>query len=316
MPDPGRYGPPPVPPPEPGPTPGPSPSPTPVPRPVPAPPPCPGPWLSASARACCNTPTRSRLSAGAVTIGATTTGNASADNVGGFGSGGFSIGFSGLGGSRLGTGLLIFLVPSRNAFGAGAFWRSPPPPPPPPGPGVFRNTSLIGSDGASIVLIIVTTGEGPNVKTNTATAKTPACSVLDTANGRRDRWPVTLSKIEKMPGLLSCCSATRRRPRATASRCETKSTRPRTARTRASGTPAARAISRAEYMPERQWQKPCREWLSGISRFGRVSGRFLDQLPSGCARGKTAVWPNEDFVRGAYGGLRIRGQGQGPRITG
>src|SRR5262249_52845547 len=116
-----------------------------------------------------------------------TSGNAAADSVGGFGSGGFSMGSIGLGGSRLGRGLLIFLLPSRNAFGGGAFWRSPPPPPPPPRPGMSSNTTLLGSDGGLNTLIVVATGAGPNVKMNTAAANTPACNVLDTANGRRDR---------------------------------------------------------------------------------------------------------------------------------
>src|SRR6478672_9842425 len=187
MPDPGRYGPPPVPPPDPGPTPDPSPSPSPVPRPVPTPPPWPGPRLSASVLACCRTPTRSRLSAGAVTMGATTTGSVSAESGAGFGSGGFSTGSMTLGGSRLGTGLLTFFGPSRIAFGGGAFCSRPPPPPPPPGPGSFSITSRIGSAGGSTVVRLVAIGSGPNVKTNTSAAQTPACNVLETANGNRDR---------------------------------------------------------------------------------------------------------------------------------
>src|SRR4051812_49911876 len=78
MPEPGRYGPPPVPPPDPAPIPEPSPWPSPVPCPEPAPPPVPGPWLSAVSGAGVGfhgIPARSFGSAAAGTTGATTRGD-------------------------------------------------------------------------------------------------------------------------------------------------------------------------------------------------------------------------------------------------
>ena len=166
MPDPGRYGPPPVPAIEPSPTPAPFPGPAPVPVPVPVPPPSPGPLLGAVAVVAVGTPARSFVSAGALTTGATT-GGAGAGGAGAGGGGGGS-GF----GSRLGgggggvstrftgsgfatfltvTGLASLLVPFSSAFGGGSGCRSPPPPPPPPGPGVATNTRRTRSGGCFLL---------------------------------------------------------------------------------------------------------------------------------------------------------------------
>src|SRR3954470_4823549 len=183
MPLPGRYGPPPVPPPEPGPTPAPSPDPRPVPVPVPAPPPVPDPWLSFSAGAFSRTPTRLRVSAGAVTIGAMSAGSGSDFSGSGFGSGGAGTGVANFGSRRMGTGLLSVWRPSRSAFGAGAFSRRPPPPPPPPGPGVATNTSRIGSAGRSSGNSAAARDDRLNLARNAAKAIRPAWRVLDNASG-------------------------------------------------------------------------------------------------------------------------------------
>ena len=69
IPEPGRYGPPPVPAIDPSPMPAPFPGPAPVPVPVPVPPPVPGPLLAPAVGAWTGTPARSVASAGALTTG-------------------------------------------------------------------------------------------------------------------------------------------------------------------------------------------------------------------------------------------------------
>ena len=203
MPDPGRNGPPPVPPPDPGPTPDPSPS------------------TESRAASSARAPALARSAAlgfgprllqhaGAIAVVGRRRHDGRNDNrqrlrgqaVPVSGSGGAATGS--IGSRRFaawGSGLLILCRPSRMAFGGGAFCKRPPPPPPPPGPGVSRNTRRIGSAGGSTVVNVVATGEGAKVKTNTTAANTPACNVLDSANGSPDRCPVAPSKIEKMSRL-------------------------------------------------------------------------------------------------------------------
>src|SRR5688572_6481566 len=134
MPEPGRYGPPPVPAIEPSPMPVPFPRPAPVPTPVPVPPPSPGPLLGAVEAAGAGTPARSFASDGALTTGATT-GGVGAGGAGGGGGGGSGVG-SGRGGGgggvstraigsafadfRTVTGLVSLLDPFSSAFGGGS----------------------------------------------------------------------------------------------------------------------------------------------------------------------------------------------------
>src|SRR5688572_1068371 len=155
IPEPGRYGPPPVPAIDPSPMPAPFPGPAPVPVPVPVPPPVPGPLLAVAAGAWTGRPARSLASAGALTTGATTGGAGAGGAGGGGGGGGVGSGFktggggggvsTRLAGSRLATfvtatGLASLLRPFNSARAGGSGWRRPPPPPPPPGPGVATNT--------------------------------------------------------------------------------------------------------------------------------------------------------------------------------
>src|SRR5215510_1244207 len=102
------------------------------------------------------------------------------------------------------------------------------------------------------------------------------------------------------------CAVTRRRPRATASRC-VRNSAPEgiAARTRASGTPVARAISRGEYMCHGQWQNPCREWLTAIFRFAGVSGVFLRRCAVGLCSTRDNLWPYEDLKSGAPRGATL-----------
>jgi hypothetical protein len=69
-----------------------------------------------------------------------------------------------------GAGLFSRVVPFISAFAGGFGCFRPPPPPPPPGPGVARNTSLIGSSRLGICPVDCM----PNVARKTNAASMPA----------------------------------------------------------------------------------------------------------------------------------------------
>ena len=128
---------------------------------------------------------------------------------------------------RAGSGLLIFWIPLRSAFGGGAFIFSPPPPPPPPGPGDIRNTIRIGSFPSRISALI------GNCKTKAGDKKTVAtaspCRLVDTISGsvvvRCDRAPGANSSrpSPSAPGTADADPLRSAFTARTASSCATKS---------------------------------------------------------------------------------------------
>ena len=263
MPEPGRYGPPPVPAIDPSPMPAPFPGPAPVPVPVPVPPPSPGPLLGPAVGAWTGTPARSIASAGALTTGATT---------GGAGAGGPAAAAAAEAWVRAwerAAGVAVFPpAPSARAFAdfrhghrarelarpfssaraGGCGWRRPPPPPPPPGPGVATNTRRTRSTGFCSAGSVRTAERpdehhhGEQARVERPPTPRPACR-----RGERSRaWARTaasrvaaggprLQEADRLGRLIQGQEAA-----ATGMMLDSS----RIARTSAVETPAARAISR------------------------------------------------------------------------
>jgi hypothetical protein len=201
-----------------------------------------------------------------VGIGAITGGSCFASN--GFGgSGGFGSGRIGGGSFLAGNGLLIFSIPLRAAFGGGVFIFKPPPPPPPPGPGDTRNTMRTGSGSFNRSVRSSATAK-PRLAMNSTAATARPCRLVETISGtvveRSAAWPCANNSRPRpsAPGtatVVPCLSAFTARTASawltnparlrspaigSCAAIERISPRARSASTRASGTPAAAAMSR------------------------------------------------------------------------
>lgn len=155
----------------------------------------------------------------------------------------------------IGTGLDVRLTTFRAwrcAGGGGAGILRPPPPPPPPGPGVIRYTSRTG-EGSRTSWSVSLAVNNPSDVIRRKTRKPARCATPDAASPRPDRRAGgggSVSGARSRPDARR--SPRRRRTRWTAS---SRARNPRKAmpslpasasRARATGTPAASAISLTE----------------------------------------------------------------------